>query len=528
MRCLACETENLVTTLNCIACGMGLVGTRLGQALLEAEDLLGQARYRQASGQLNLAEAELSLARLDGPVQQLALARTMVDRARVHFSQGEHIAAADAAQRGLTLIPAATAAWWICTLAYNVLAGVAQYQEQLDDANRYIKLALAHAEQGSDHNILAMILNNKASQESDRGEFELALGTYQAALHHLELTALPDLRSLVNCNLVDVYFGLGEMQLALSHAEQAHEQAVVSSNRIRLCDSLKQLGRVYGYLGELQLARKWLLQALDEAKASSSTLVLAEVSCALAELSLLAGDYGLAQRYARQVLSGRSDDLREEVPALAIMVHSATWQGELDNAERNLRKMTERAKQRNIAEQNSTHYLVLTAHPIVQVAKGNWEGGVASFAEAIARLDASKRRYAQAQARFIYAKAVLWYGVKEYELARRVLLEAERCFGSIEAIGYQEQVGALLAALPVDSLLFLSLARKSRPPHQLVRWPGLFLHYADGRDSEGAGKRAAEARGRGRGRLGDVAQCLTHASAITLPAPPLRLGYPCG
>jgi hypothetical protein len=63
---------------------------------------------------------------------------------------------------------------------------------------------------------------------------------------------------------------------------------------------------------------------------------LVEVSSALAEYHLLAEDYPLAQHYARQVLSGRSGDLREEVPALAIMVHSAIWQGDLDSAQRSL------------------------------------------------------------------------------------------------------------------------------------------------------------------------------------------------
>ena len=450
MRCLSCETENEVAAVSCVACGMGMVGVRLGQAILDAEQLIGQARYKQAHNQLFMVEAEMKLAHLDERTQQLALARTLVDWARLHFNQGEHNAALEAAHRALTFIDAATAAWWIRTHAYNVLASVAQYQERLEDANRYIKQALTYAEQGGDHYTLAMILNNKASQESDHGELEAALGTYQAALRHLEQTSIPALLSLVNRNLAEVNMGMGYIHLALFYAERAREQAVVSGNRIRLCDSMKLFGRAYTYTGDLQLARSWLTQALDEANASGSAALLVEVSSALAEYHLLAENYPLAQHYARQVLNGRSGDLREEVPALAIMVHSAIWQGDLDSAQRSLSEMTELVEQRERTEQNSIHYLVLTADPSLQMAKGNGEEGGAGMALAIRRIDSSSHRYAQALARLMCAKAVLRFGAGEYQLARRVLLEAETRFGDIAALRYQEQVAVMLAALPAS------------------------------------------------------------------------------
>jgi hypothetical protein len=115
--------------------------------------------------------------------------------------------------------------------------------------------------------------------------------------------------------------------------------------------------------------------------------------------------------------------------------------------------MTELVEQRERTEQNSIHYLVLTADPILQLAKGNWEGGRAGMALAIRRLDSSSHRYAQALARLIYAKAVLRFGASEYQLASRVLLEAEARFGDIAALRYQEQAAVLLAALPANPLL---------------------------------------------------------------------------
>ncbi|HUO86461.1 MAG TPA: CHAT domain-containing protein [Thermoanaerobaculia bacterium] len=283
-------------------------------------------------------KATLLAGLLDSPEvswSDVETAQILNQRGAALLAQGDAAAAAAEYRAGLERLAAGVPR----ALAAHLGIGLAQAlvrQGTFEEARRRYRWAVEVATAADDPDAFGMAVNHEALFLFERGEAETASRLLQEALESGRLTANPPARVAAHLNLALFLRGLGDLDAALVHYEQAatlSREAVVGSPAARF-SLLRSGALLQRAAGEVEAALATLDEALqlalDEADSSWEMSIRIHLGSLLSQLgedrdarrhlersARLAESAGNRDYLARTLLSLAWIDLGEDDPAAA-------------------------------------------------------------------------------------------------------------------------------------------------------------------------------------------------------------------